>query len=65
MPFEKYYISLAVISIWRGFCVSGRKLLDPTTYIYIFIFYIYIYIRRMYAIQSLLMPKVLLVSNYE
>ena len=27
------YISLTAFSIWRGFCVSGRKLLDPTTYL--------------------------------
>jgi hypothetical protein len=32
MPFKKYYIFLAAISIWRGFCMSGRKLSDPTTY---------------------------------
>jgi hypothetical protein len=33
MRFKKYYIFLAAISIWRGFCMSGRQLLDPTTYL--------------------------------
>ena len=27
-----HYISLTEFSIWRGFCMSDRKLLDPTTY---------------------------------
>ena len=27
------YISLTAFSIWRGFCMSGRKRLDPTTYV--------------------------------
>ena len=27
-----YYTCLTAFSIWRGFCMSGRKLLDPTTY---------------------------------
>ena len=27
-----HYISLTAVSIWRGFCMSGRKLLDLTTY---------------------------------
>ena len=26
-----YFISLTAFSIWRGFCMSGRKLLDPTS----------------------------------
>ena len=30
----RHYISLTAFSIWRGFCMSGRKLLEPTTYIY-------------------------------
>ena len=27
------YIPHTAFSIWRGFCMSGRKLLDPTAYI--------------------------------
>ena len=26
-------MALTAFSIWRGFCMSGRKLLDSTTYI--------------------------------
>ena len=25
-------LSLTAFSIWRGFCMPGRKFLDPTTY---------------------------------
>jgi hypothetical protein len=32
-PFKNYCISLAEFSIWRGFCMSGREHLDPTTYV--------------------------------
>jgi hypothetical protein len=28
-----YTLFFAVFSIWRGFCMSGRKLLDPTMYV--------------------------------
>ena len=28
------YIPQTEFSIWRGFCMSGRKLFDPTTYVY-------------------------------
>jgi len=35
-----YVVSLRAFCIWRGLCMSGRKLMDPPTYIYI---YIYIY----------------------
>ena len=27
------YVSLAAFSNWRGFCMSGRKLLDPPSYL--------------------------------
>ena len=27
-----HYISVTAFSIWRGFCTSGQKILDPTTY---------------------------------
>jgi hypothetical protein len=39
-PLKKYYVSLTAFSNWHGFCMSGRKLLDPSTYIfYTFISY--------------------------
>ena len=31
-PQMALYIFLTAFSIWRGFCMSGRKLLDPTAY---------------------------------
>ena len=27
--------TLTAFSIWRGFCMSGQKVLDPTTYVWI------------------------------
>ena len=39
------YTSLAAFTIWRGFCMSSRKLLDPPSFVCVFIYiYIYIYI---------------------